>query len=236
MSREEVDERLSGISTDWGALRAAHGGEAARAAQELLLLRYGPAIRRYLKRVAGDAEAADELFQEFGVAVIEGKLRNADPGRGRFRDYVKAVARHLVAKYHAKRKKLPAAAEASALQAIPAPDPADDKLDEAWRDNLLARTWAALSEANRTAYDVLKFRADNPGASSQEMADRLSAGLGRPLTAEAVRQTIHRARKQFALLLVAEAGQSLANPTADAVAEELAELGLLEYCRPALEG
>jgi hypothetical protein len=28
---------------------------------------------------------------------------------------------------------------------------------------------------------------------------------------------------------------SLENPTADKLAEELAELGLLEYCRPALE-
>src|SRR5262245_13781393 len=96
MSREETEDRLSRISTDWGVLKDAHGGaEAARAAQELLIIRYGPAVRRYLKRVAGDAEAAEELFQEFGVALVEGKMRSADPDRGRFRDYVKAVLRHL---------------------------------------------------------------------------------------------------------------------------------------------
>jgi RNA polymerase sigma-70 factor (ECF subfamily) len=239
VSRDEVNDRLSQLATDWGVLREAHGeAAAARAAQEVLIQRYGPAVRRYLKRVAGSGEAADELFQEFGLAVVEGKLKTADPDRGRFRDYVKAVLRHLVSKYHAKRKKGPQASggESPALGAVPAPEPPDDRLDEAWRDNLLARTWAALAAANRPAYEVLRFRADHPDLSSQELAEQLSARTGKAQTAEAVRQTIHRARKQFGLLLVDEVGQSLSNPTADAVAEELGELKLLEYCRGVLEG
>lgn len=238
MSQEEVKERLSQLTTDWGVIKKAHGGgDAARAAQELLILRYGPAIRRYLRRVAGSAEAAEELFQEFGVALVEGKLHKADPDRGRFRDYVKGVLRHLVSRYQSRSRKGPQmVGEEAALGAVPAPEPADDRLDEAWRENLLARAWAALGETNRLAHDVLRFRANNPDLSAQELAERLTAQLGRALTAEAVRQTIHRARKQFALLLVGEVGQSLTEPTVEAVSDELSELGLLEYCRPALEG
>jgi DNA-directed RNA polymerase specialized sigma24 family protein len=211
--------------------------DAARAAQELLLLRYGPAIRRYLERVAGGDEVADELFQEFGVAMIEGKLKSADPDRGRFRDYVKGVLRHLVAKYHTRRKKQPqtVGCGSSTLNAVAAPEPAEDTLDTAWRDNLLVRAWAALADANRPAYEVLRFRAENPDLQSPDLVTPLAAKLGKPLTAEAVRQMIHRARKQFGQLLVDEVRQSLTDPTTEAVATELAELGLLEYCRPALE-
>ncbi len=87
-----------------------------------------------------------------------------------------------------------------------------------------------------TVWIVLRFRADNPDLSSTDLAAQLTARSGKGTTAEAVRQTIHRARKQFAVFLAEEVGQSLAHPTPDAVAQELAELGLLEYCRPALEG
>jgi RNA polymerase sigma-70 factor (ECF subfamily) len=237
MSRRGAGDRLDGISTDWDALRVAHGGAAAaRAAQEAVILRYEPAIRRYLRRAAGTPDAAEEVFQEFGVAVVEGKLRGADPARGRFRDYVKAALRHLVAKYHAKRGRGPRSpgGGSPALETVPAPGPPDDRFDEAWRDALLARAWAALAAVNRAGYEALKCRAEHPELSSRDLAGRLAARLGRPLTAEGVRQSIHRAREQFARLLAVEVGRTLADPSADAVDRELAELGLLEYCRPGL--
>jgi RNA polymerase sigma factor (sigma-70 family) len=237
MSREEVNDRLSRISTDWDVFRRAHGdAPEARAAKELLLLRYGPAVRRYLGRLAGSPDAAEELSQEFGVAVVQGKLSHADPGRGRFRDYVKAVLRNLVAKYHARRKKSPQTLEpdSTALTAIAAELP-DDAFDSDWRDALMGRVWAALADVHPHGYEVLRFRAEHPELSSEEMAEQLSAKHGRSFTSDGVRQTIHRARKQFALLLIDEVGQSLAAPTPEALSQELAELGLLEYCRPALD-
>jgi hypothetical protein len=68
-----------------------------------------------------------------------------------------------------------------------------------------------------------------------QLAEELTVQLGRRFTAVAVRQILHRARHRFAALLLDEVAHSLKNPTADKLAEELAELGLLEYCRPALE-
>ena len=55
---------------------------------------------------------------------------------------------------------------------------------------------------------------------------------------EQVRQqrlTLHRAREQFSDLMLDDVVQSLDNPTREQLEQELIDLGLLEYCRPALE-
>jgi hypothetical protein len=84
-------------------------------------------------------------------------------------------------------------------------------------------------------HTVLRFRAEHPEMRSEEMAAQLSGRLNKPLTAEGVRQTLRRARDKFADLLLDEIAASLEAPTLEQVEEELAELNLLEYCRPALE-
>ena len=101
MGSENPDKRLSGISTVWTVLRQANDGskDSARAAQELLVRRYGGAVYRYLLRALGDASAAEDLAQEFALGLVRGDYRHADPQRGRFRNYVKSVLFHLVSKH-----------------------------------------------------------------------------------------------------------------------------------------
>jgi RNA polymerase sigma-70 factor (ECF subfamily) len=67
------------------------------------------------------------------------------------------------------------------------------------------------------------------------MAERLTAQLGRPLTSAGVRQLLHRARERFADALLEEVAQSLARSTDEHIEQELTELGMLDYCRPALD-
>jgi hypothetical protein len=45
---------------------------------------------------------------------------------------------------------------------------------------------------------------------------------------------LHRAREKFAELLIDAVAQSVEPATAEQVEQELGELGLLVYCRPAL--
>jgi hypothetical protein len=66
------------------------------------------------------------------------------------------------------------------------------------------------------------------------MAERLSALLGRRVGAGGLRQTLHRARDRFVEFLLAEVVASLKDPTSEQVQEELIELGLWDYCRPAI--
>jgi RNA polymerase sigma-70 factor (ECF subfamily) len=82
---------------------------------------------------------------------------------------------------------------------------------------------------------VLRYRVDHPGLRSPELAAGLSERLGKPVSAGAARVLLHRARDAFAELLLDEVIQSLAGDSLDLAEEELIELNLLEYCRPALD-
>src|SRR5262249_5544742 len=108
-----------------------------------------------------------------------------------------------------------------------------------WRTALLDRACVALDELERATgrphHTILRLRVDEPGLTSKEWAARLSERLGRPVTAGAFRQALQRARREFALRLLAEVRASLEEPSPEALEEELADLELLEYCRPYLK-
>lgn len=243
MNPSQSLHRLNSLTTLWSLVCQAHEGtaEAAHSAQAQLLERYGGAVRRYLAGAVRDPDAADELFQDFACRFLRGALRGADPDRGRFRDFVKGVLFHLIADHHHHKARQPHALPAAAEPAI---DPEtvsnmDAEFRASWRDDLLARTWTALADIERTTgqpwHTVLRFRAEHPEMPSAQMAEQLSSTLGKPLAAPAVRQMLHRAREKFADLLLDDVAQSLDRPTVEQIESELDDLGLLEHCRPALE-
>src|SRR5262249_37518747 len=134
MTEEPGDERLSRISTRWSLLCEAHSGaEAATTAQLRLLEQYGGAVYRYLLGALRRPEAAEELSQEFALSFIRGDFRGADPGKGRFRDYVKTVLFRLVANYHKRRQAEPRPLPADPAAPAPQPDDPDQEFLEAWR-------------------------------------------------------------------------------------------------------
>src|SRR5262249_36521417 len=91
-------EHLSQLSTRWSLLREAHGDDADRigAAQVRILERYTGPIYRYILKCVGDREIANDLFQDFSLRLVRGDLRRAEPGKGRFRAYLKTVLYHLI--------------------------------------------------------------------------------------------------------------------------------------------
>src|SRR5690606_23974022 len=99
------DEHLSHIETLWSVVRRANSPEDARAAeaQEVLLDRYGNAIRRYLTACLRDRDAADDVFQEFALRFVRGDFRAADPSRGRFRAFVKTIVYRLMIDYRRRK-------------------------------------------------------------------------------------------------------------------------------------
>ena len=236
------DLHLSFIATQWTLVRQAHhtlGDEARPARQELLEL-YGGAARRYLLGALRDRDAAEDLFQEFACRLLRGDLKGADSDRGRFRDFVKGVLFHLVANWHNARRRQPQVLANEPL-APDVPSTAED--DQAFLENcraeLLARAWAGLAALEQGSgipwYSVLHLRATHPRLRSPDLAELCGARLGTAMSAAAVRQALHRARAKFAELLLYEVRQSLEGPAPQRLEEELVELGLYEYCRPALE-
>lgn len=242
MDETAGDGHLSQMPTLWSQVLDAHDENASgqQAARADLLKRYDGAVRRYLLAAVRDPHAANDLAQEFALRFLRGDFRRADPERGRFRDYVKTVLSNLVADHYRRRQtspdQLPSGSLGPADSTVAGLD--DVAFRESWRDALLDRTWAALADderqTGRPLHTVLKLRATNPKMDSPALATEAGRVLGKSITPAGVRQTLHRARERFADLLLGVVADSLNSPTAERLEEELTEVGLLDYCRPAL--
>ena len=233
--------RISQIETQWSLVKQAHGKleeEHCRARRQLIE-RYFGAVERYLRKSLGNEDAAAEVGQEFALRFARGDYHRADASRGRFRDYLKTVLFHLIADFRrvAGRKPAPLDGEVEVVDS-PADEDADREFVESWRDDLQARAWRRLKEmeenTGRPFYTALRLRADKPAARSSELSQLLSESLAKPVSPESVRQTLHRARAQFADFLIDEISQSLSDPTRENIEQELIDLKLLDYCREAL--
>lgn len=242
--------RLSRIETHWSLVRQAHEDEPSEEvidAKQALLLRYAPAIRRYLGAALRDPDSADEVFQEFAVKFVRGDFRSADPQQGRFRQFVKTSLYRLIVDHHRQRQKTRretgglSTGDVEPLEETP-PDArlqaADEALLLAWRDELLGAAWDKLQrysiEHNAAFYAVLRLRVENPQWSSEQLAEQVSEVIDRPLNSGAVRAALHRARERFAHLLLDALSESLESPDHATLEAEVVELRLLDYCRDAL--
>lgn len=182
------------------------------AARELLWLRYSGAVRRYLRSAVSDPHDADDLVQEFGLALVRGDFHRADPDRGRFGDYLKTVLFRMVIKHRrrqARDRKLGGWTSPAVESTAIAADDHEELFRRECREHLLACTWNALGRSQPVHHVVLRFRAEHPQLSSSACAAALSQSLGRSLTATGLRQLLVRARASFSRLLVEEVEQSL---------------------------
>lgn len=243
----ERQQHLSRIATIWTVVRNAHDDLATRArdAQAALVERYSPAAHRYLLKVLRDADAADEVFQEFALRMLQGGLRGADPARGRFRDYIKTTLINL-ARDHGRRRQRdakvsPLGTSPPELQASSDDaSPEDAQFIAVWRDELMSRAWEALAaiekETGRPYHAVLRLRTEHADASSSQLARLLSerVGGGRDFTDAHARKLLQRARERFADLLLDEVARSIGDEDIDTIERELIEIGLLRYCQSAV--
>ena len=243
MEKVDVEPRLMDLSTHWTLVFKIKDGapeEANRAAAQLMC-RYAGAVHRYLLKALRDPDAAQELDQEFALRFLRGDFRHGDPSRGRFRDYVKRAVHNLMKDYY--RRKRPVVSLDSGIPELAVEDEGLAQFDrqflQSWRNDLLDRAWASVKELEHTTgqpyYTVLRIRVDYPDLTSSGWADRLAEALGRPFSAGAYRQTLQRARRVYADHLIAEVAGSLNDLRPQALEEELADLELLEYCRPYLK-
>lgn len=240
----EDDLHISQIMTAWSMVREAHGDHTAvQSAQQQLLKRYGGAVRRYALSALRDEDAADEVFQEFALKFVRGDFGKADPARGQFRAFIKTVVYRLIVDYQrrAKKRGREGAMHSNLAEPVEAVDSLGD--DEAflksWRDELLARCWQRLADYERESgkpyHEALRYRVAHPEMRSPDLAEGLTAKLGKPINAGAVRVLLHRARERFAELLLEEVGESLSSSSLDDLEQELIDLELHDYCRPALD-
>jgi hypothetical protein len=222
---------LEHISTDWPLI-----GDPVR-----FVMRYARAIHKYLCAILNDPHDAEEVSQDFLTRVVERGFAQDRVTRGRFRDYLKAAVRNA-ARSQLRRKQLPQADE-GALAELPDPGDTSAAADREWlaewRQCLLDRAWHGLESHERASpeslfYTALRLSTDHPGEDSPALAARASQRVGRTVRPAAFRKQLSRARRQFARLVVHEVKQTLEDQHADAVYEELADLGLMDFVRDVL--
>ncbi|WP_165244055.1 RNA polymerase sigma factor [Paludisphaera soli] len=243
MDPGDPNVKLSELLTQTTLLYEAQHGtpEEADLAKQLLMLRYSGAVHRYLIKALGDAEAAKDLNQEFSLKFLEGRFRQFDRSRGRFRDYLKRSLHNLMVDYYRKRNVVDQLDTASGEAIVGHDDLADfdEQFLQSWRKDLMERASNSLREHESSTgqpfWEVMRLRLANPDMRSPELASELAQRIGRPMSAGNLRQILHRARDKFTEFLVEEVRISLKSPTRDEVEEELGDLRLLEFCKPSLD-
>jgi RNA polymerase sigma-70 factor (ECF subfamily) len=203
------------------------------------VLRYAPAVRRYLAAIIKDPHDAEDVAQGFLLRLMARPFAPEQVRHGRFRDYLKAALRNEAASHFRRQAGRASASTGADLDWVPAPDAersADREWQLEWRGCLLGRAWAALELAQREApeglaYLALRLAVDHPEESSAQLAARAAAQSGKPIRPDAYRKQLSRARRRFAEFLIEEVRQTLERPGAEDVRAELADLQLLEYVR-----
>jgi RNA polymerase sigma-70 factor (ECF subfamily) len=251
----EYSDNLGEVVTAWTKVfnAAETAGEIAERARGELLLRYHEAVQRYLRRQLNDDHAADQLYSNFALRVLEVDpfLKRADPTRGRFRDYLKAILRRMVIDHfrgtqreRRHRQELTPGADAEPVQPALA-DEEDEQFTACWRQEVINHAWKALDavekQTGRPYATVLRLQEQQPGVRSAQLAEQLSAKLGQPFTAAGVRQLVHRGREAFGDLLVKEVARSLQAAPGQPVERGRIEAELIDlklffsYCKDAVE-
>ncbi|MCP4854969.1 MAG: sigma-70 family RNA polymerase sigma factor [Fuerstiella sp.] len=232
--------RLSRIATRWSMLREAHDGAtlAQNEAKHELLERYSRCVYRYLLGAVRNEETAEDQSHEFAVRFLSGNFHRASPEKGRFRDYVKTVLINLVNDYFRTQGKWADQIDVEnvAPEVAPAdPDGQETSFEQALAEDILNQAWTKLESGNKRYYAVLQLRIQAPDLNAREMAELLSQQLNEDIAHATVRKTLERSRVRFAEMLVEAANETLACDSTERLSSELKDLGLLSYCRVALE-
>ncbi|MBX9655219.1 sigma-70 family RNA polymerase sigma factor [bacterium] len=209
---------LEHISTHWTMM-----GDPAK-----FVLRYAPAIRKYLVVILKKEQDAEDVSQDFLMKVLTKSFSEKQVTRGRFRDFLRVAIRNAACDHL--RQKHPAAVDQTTLEETLA-DRAENEWIDHWRGCLLEKAWRRLDQFQRQTngnlyYSVLRLATDWPTADSSELATQLSQSSGTRSSPESFRQQLHRARRKFAEFIIDEIKETIRQPTKEEVAEELRELGL----------
>jgi RNA polymerase sigma-70 factor (ECF subfamily) len=188
-----------------------------------------------VRSAGNDAESARDLTQGFFARLLEkSDLKQADRTRGRFRSFLLASVKHFAAnewdRARAQRRGGGSshfsldveAAEAKYGPSLADPQTPETIYEKQWALALLEHALARLEEEmarSKHAQHFPRFKPfltlDGGDVSYRDLA--LELGLGEP----AIKVAIHRMRRRFAALLREEVAQTLDNPSAAEVDDEI---------------
>src|SRR5499427_3793649 len=222
----ETDVRFG--ETPWSIVVAAGATIEPRAQAALteLCRTYWRPIYAYLRRSGYDAHDAQDFTQSFFQHLLENEtLRRVSRERGRFRSFLLGALKRCLADEQMQRHTLKRGGriqfistddlEAEELHHLRADHEAapDEILDARWAGVVLERALDKVrtecaAEGKANLFEALSpfLEGTKPHISYQEVADRMSLGLG------AVKTLIYRLRRQFATAVRREILQTVSAP------------------------
>ena len=222
-------------TTRWSMVLHARGDSAgAQASLAQLCGVYWYPLYAFVRRQGMSGHDAQDLTQEFFARLLaKGWLGDVERERGRFRSFLLAAMRHLLANEwdRSRAKKRGGGAAMLALDAMSAEtryrhEPADTQtaekfFDRRWAltllDQVLARLRGEMTAAGRLAdFEALKFCLTGEKTAYAEVARTLG------MTEGAVKVAVHRLRERYRALLRAEIAETVA--TAEEVDGEMRHL------------
>jgi RNA polymerase sigma-70 factor (ECF subfamily) len=223
-------------STRWSLVLAAgeRASPDAHEALEVLCRTYWYPLYAFARRLGYSAADAQDLTQAFFTRLLEKDyLQEADRQRGKFRSFLLACFQHFVSK---ERQRARAQKRGGGRTALPLDfetaesrynlEPSHDRTAE----RIYERRWAltlldqALARLRQEFVDAGKDKvfAQLKGFLTGEAVPYRQVGAELDMTEGAVKVAVHRLRRRFRELLLAEVGQTVARP--DDVDDELRHL------------
>ena len=159
--------------------------------KDLVVRRYRPPVYDYGRRQGLSHEDAEDVAQEVFLRVCsQDFLKRADREKGKFRNLIQAVTRHVIASHrrHALAARRDARRKVSLDDFEFSKDSGpDDAFDEAWASNLARLAMEKLS--GHTSLDLFKAHLD--GATCRELGERIGK------TERAVEALVYRVKARL---------------------------------------
>ncbi len=228
------------LSTHWSAVIEARdpGSPRSAAAMEALCRDYWYPLYSFVRRSGLDPESAADLTQEFFSRLLANQgLASVSPERGRFRSFLIASIKNLLANERERARCLKRGGGQTVFSldetdaegrylAEPADESSPDRVfDRRWAESILVRSLARLrrecdgDDGSRRFEQVKGFLlAERDGDSVSAAAARLKLSL------PATKGLIHRLRRRFAELIRMEVAQTMVQPTQTDIDREIREL------------
>lgn len=207
------------VTTRWSlVLRASQAEPAARAALEELCRLYHPAVLAFLRRNGQTREAAEDQAQQFFAELLQARsYEQADPERGRFRNYLLTLLRRSLGHERERAQALKrGGGQASGsegefeLERLTADDSPDRAFARGWALSVLDRAQQRLGDemdvAGRSKLyrDLREFLAETPDGDDYRRVAELHAM--RPNT---VAVAVHRLRLRLRELVREELSETV---------------------------
>ena len=221
-------------TTHWSVVLAAsaENGEQTRAALEELCRAYWYPVYTYARRCGHTTHDAEDLTQEFFHRLLDRRyLTQADPQKGRFRNFLLVTFKHFLANEWDRAKAVKRGGRVSFISIDhQSPDA------EAWAprtdespDQAFARTWALvflervvarLRDGLERSEQRVQFDALKPFLISDEAAETYAQLAARLRTTEAaIKMAVQRLRRRFAETLREEIAHTVTRP--DEIEDEI---------------